>query len=156
MIYIDCNYSNINTNRIKCLIEYILFFFDKVDKEVSVIFVSNDKIRELNSNYRNVNSPTDVLTFALLEGEDMFDDIILGDIVISYDTALKQAAELNHPLNVEIDHLVCHGMLHLLGYDHINQDDRKKMFTLHENILKEFYKKNNELDYINDKWLLFD
>ena len=156
MIYIDCEYSEINQDRIISLIEYILSYFCLKNKEISVSLVSDSEIKDINSSYRKINEPTDVLSFALTEGEVMCDDDMLGEIVISYDTAIKQAKALNHPLIIEIDHLVCHGMLHLLGFDHMNEGDKNIMFIQHKKILKGFLSKINDLEYINDNWLLFD
>lgn len=93
------------------------------DAEVSVSFVDNNGIHELNLEYRNVDRPTDVLSFPL--GDDGVYDInqetgayLLGDIVISLETALKQAEIYGHSLEREIGFLTVHSMLHLLGYDH--------------------------------------
>ncbi|MBQ4095896.1 MAG: rRNA maturation RNase YbeY [Oscillospiraceae bacterium] len=93
------------------------------DAEVSVSFVDNNGIHELNLEYRNVDRPTDVLSFPL--GDDGVYDVnqetgayLLGDIVISLETALKQAEIYGHSLEREIGFLTVHSMLHLLGYDH--------------------------------------
>ena len=93
------------------------------DFEVSVSFVNNEEIHQLNKEYRNIDRPTDVLSFPL--GEDGNYDInnetgsmLLGDIVISIETALKQADLYGHSLEREIGFLTVHSMLHLLGYDH--------------------------------------
>lgn len=93
------------------------------DAEVSVSFVDNEQIHELNREYRNVDRPTDVLSFPL--GENGVYDTnnatgayVLGDIVISMETAFKQAREYGHSLEREIGFLTVHSMLHLLGYDH--------------------------------------
>ena len=90
--------------------------------EVS-IYITNDKeIQELNKVYRNVDAPTDVLAFAMREGEDgELNREILGDVIISISTAEKQANEFGHSLETEIALLVAHGILHLLGYEH--EDD---------------------------------
>lgn len=96
--------------------------------EVSVTFVDNDTIRELNRLHRDIDSPTDVLSFPL--GEAGVYDInpdngakLLGDIVISVPRALEQAQEYDHPFTREIGFLTVHSMLHLLGYDHIEEPD---------------------------------
>ncbi|MFT3950821.1 MAG: rRNA maturation RNase YbeY [Oscillospiraceae bacterium] len=93
------------------------------DAEVSISFVDNDRIRELNNTYRDMDKATDVLSFPL--GEQGNYDInnetgalLLGDIVISLETAVKQAAVFGHSLEREIGFLTVHSMLHLLGYDH--------------------------------------
>lgn len=96
--------------------------FDR-SAEVSVSFVDNNEIRRLNSLYRDKDKPTDVLSFPL--GENGVYDInnetgavLLGDVVISIETAIKQAKMYNHPLEREVGFLTVHSMLHLLGYDH--------------------------------------
>lgn len=96
--------------------------------EVSITFVDKDEIHKLNREYRKVDRPTDVLSFPmneefLIEGVDS----MLGDIVICMDIAKDQAKEYDHSLEREIMYLTCHSMLHLLGYDHIDEDDKKIM-----------------------------
>ncbi|MBE6719849.1 MAG: rRNA maturation RNase YbeY [Ruminococcaceae bacterium] len=93
--------------------------------EVSVRFVDNDTIHELNKQYRNMDKPTDVLSFPLGENGEYDTDLttgakLLGDIVISIPKAMEQAQEYNHSLQREIGFLTVHSMLHLLGYDHEN------------------------------------
>ena len=93
--------------------------------EVSVRFVDNDTIHELNKQYRNMDNPTDVLSFPLGENGEYDTDLttgakLLGDIVISIPKAMEQAQEYNHSLQREIGFLTVHSMLHLLGYDHEN------------------------------------
>ena len=99
-------------------------FFDPA--EVSVTFVDNEQIRELNAEYRNKDSATDVLSFPL--GEDGVYDtnmetgaLLLGDIIISVPRAIEQAEMYGHSLRREIGFLTVHSMLHLLGYDHENE-----------------------------------
>lgn len=113
-----------------------------VEAEISVNFVTNKDIQELNRNYRQLDKPTDVLTFALQEnsgmelaiiGEDL--PISLGDIVISVDKAKDQAEDFNHSLERELGFLAVHGLLHLLGYDHINPKDEEIMFKKQEELL---------------------
>lgn len=114
--------------------------------EVSVTFMSDEEIKEINAEYRGIDKPTDVISFALeehTEGEmkvygtlDM--PTVLGDIIISVDTAKRQAEEYEHSLNREIGFLALHGFLHLLGYDHLNEDDEKKMFGRQKEILESF------------------
>ncbi len=96
-------------------------FTDKA--EVSVRLVDNEIIHELNKTYRNIDRPTDVLSFPLGENGEYDTDLtsgakLLGDIVISVERAMEQAQEYNHSLQREIGFLTVHSMLHLLGYDH--------------------------------------
>ncbi|NBJ68555.1 MULTISPECIES: rRNA maturation RNase YbeY [Clostridia] len=115
--------------------------------EVSINFVNNKEIQELNRNYRQKNTPTDVLSFPmqeLEEGEEevnILDEnlpILLGDIVISVDKAKEQAEAYNHSLERELTFLALHGFLHLLGYDHLSKEDEKRMFSRQDEILGAF------------------
>jgi len=88
--------------------------------EISIVLASDDYIRGLNRKYRGVDSPTDVLAFSQLEGEPIRADagpLALGDVVISVETAKRQAAERGHAMADELDLLAVHGVLHLFGYD---------------------------------------
>ena len=108
--------------------------------EVSVTFTDNKGIRELNAAHRNIDRPTDVLSFPLFEKEDLAeasDGDALGDIVISLERAREQANEYGHSFDREVAFLTVHSMLHLLGYDHeISEADEKEMFFRQEEILK--------------------
>ncbi|MEH7341310.1 rRNA maturation RNase YbeY [Priestia megaterium] len=113
--------------------------------EVSVTFVDNDRIQEINHQYRHKNQPTDVISFALEEmGEDEMQVIgdelprVLGDIVISIPKAHEQAEEYNHSFMRELGFLTVHGFLHLLGYDHETSEDEKEMFTRQKDILEQY------------------
>lgn len=108
--------------------------------EVSVLLTADTQIAQLNKEYRQVEGPTDVLSFSQLEGDDNFtqeeDDGLLGDVVISVETAKRQAESQGHSLDEEIDVLLVHGILHLLGYDHAEPDEEKKMFARQTEILR--------------------
>jgi probable rRNA maturation factor len=102
----------------------------------NIIFVNNDYIKDLNKNYRNIDRETDVITFALEDDKTVISKVrVLGDIYISIDKAISQAEEYGHSLKREISFLTIHGILHLLGYDHMNEKDEKKMFSLQDEIL---------------------
>lgn len=106
----------------------------------NVIIVNNEKIREINREYRNVDRETDVISFAL-EDEKSFNrtDIrVLGDIYISIDKTRSQAIEYGHSFKREFYFLVIHGFLHLLGYDHMKKDDEKIMFEKQEEVLSRY------------------
>ena len=110
--------------------------------EISLSFVTDDEIREINSQFRKIDSSTDVLSFPLLtfEEEEIIDknendEIVLGDIIISIDTAKRQAEEYEHSLEREIAFLTVHSMLHLLGYDHMEKDEEEEMFSKQKEIL---------------------
>ncbi|MEG0022283.1 MAG: rRNA maturation RNase YbeY [Bacilli bacterium] len=126
------------TEDIKKVIE-VAIEHEKLDNlEFNIIIVDNDYIHELNKNYRKTDRPTDVITFALEDYEDIkLDHRMLGDIYISYDKAISQSKEYGHSLKREICFLAVHGFLHLLGYDHMNEEDEKIMFGKQELILNE-------------------
>lgn len=107
--------------------------------EVSLSIVDKDTIHKLNKDYRNVDMETDVLSFPM--DEEAFDDegnpiFLLGDIVICLDVARNQAAEFGHSLEREMMYLICHSTLHLLGYDHIEEDDKVKMRAKEKEVMK--------------------
>lgn len=110
--------------------------------EVSITFVNDQDIQELNKAYRNIDSATDVLSFAFDEGgaeEPSFTETgnlhLLGEIIISLDRAEIQAQEYGHSLDREIGYLVVHGLLHLLGFDHMQEEEGLKMREHEEQIL---------------------
>jgi probable rRNA maturation factor len=111
-----------------------------VEGEVSVSFVDDEEIHALNRAYRGVDRPTDVLSFALEEGDDFPAPDgtlpVLGDIVISVPTAVRQAAEYGHSVERETGFLLVHGFLHLLGYDHDTEEAEREMFGLQEEVLQ--------------------
>lgn len=110
--------------------------------EVSVTFVTDEEIHQLNRDYRGKDQPTDVLSFALNEGEDEIIGTelpnIMGDVIISVDTAKAQAHEYMHTLEREICFLAVHGFLHLNGYLHETEAEEKKMFTRQNEILESY------------------
>ena len=106
--------------------------------EVSVTFTDNEKIRELNAQYRSIDRATDVLSFPLFD-EDFEDEeeLALGDVVLSLEKAEEQAKEYGHSFEREVAFLVVHSVLHLLGYDHeTSKEDEKEMFFRQEEIMK--------------------
>ena len=107
----------------------------------NLIIVDNSYIHELNKTYRNIDRETDVITFAL-EDEDTLivpsEERILGDIYISIDKARAQAEEYGHSLLRELSFLAVHGFYHLLGYDHMNPEDEKIMFSKQEEVLDSY------------------
>ena len=108
------------------------------DYEVSVLLTDDRHMTELNLEYRGIDAPTDVLAFAMHEGgnSEMMNHNMLGDIVISLETAERQATTEKHSLEEEVAFLTVHGMLHLLGYDHQTQEEAAAMFNKQETILK--------------------
>lgn len=132
------------------LVEKLLQHAAKVENieegsEVSITFVTNEAIHEINREYRDKDQPTDVISFALEEmGEGEVQIIgegiprILGDIIISTDRTREQAAEYGHSFERELGFLAVHGFLHLLGYDHMTEQDEKEMFGKQDEILSSF------------------
>jgi len=114
----------------------------KFDPIISVSFINNEQIHEINREYRKIDRPTDVISFAFLDNEDrkaMMKSkvpVALGDIYISLDKAKEQAKEYSHSLDRELCFLFVHGLLHLLGYDHMKEEDEKVMFALQDKILE--------------------
>jgi probable rRNA maturation factor len=103
--------------------------------ELSIVLASDPQIKRLNKLYRNKDKPTDVLSFPI--GEKVNGWLILGDIVISVDTAKRQAKELGYSLEEELKRLLVHGLVHLLGYDHeLGGEEEKKFFELEDFVLK--------------------
>lgn len=132
------------------LVENLLQHASKIlnledESEVSITFVTNEAIQKINAEYRGKNQPTDVISFALEElGEGEIEIVgtnmprILGDIIISIDRAKEQAEEYGHSFERELGFLAVHGLLHLLGYDHMTKEDEKIMFGKQEEILSSF------------------
>ncbi len=123
--------------------EYVKFICKKQNLEnaiFNIIFVSSEEIHKINKEYRNVDRVTDVISFALEDNQDIkYDDFrLLGDIYICVDKVYEQAELYNHSSMRELCFLITHGILHLLGYDHMNEEDEKEMFTLQEALLDEY------------------
>ena len=99
--------------------------------EISVSIVDNEEIRQINKQFRNIDAPTDVLSFPLVEYEEseeppVDEENMLGDIIISLERAEEQANEFGHSFEREVSFLTVHSMLHLLGYDHVNSEEEDK------------------------------
>jgi len=114
----------------------------KKGSEVSLLLTNDKEMQNLNKLYRNIDSPTDVLAFSMSEGShcsslpEGIDEYLLGDIIISTETAKKQSKLLGHSLEQELSVLLIHGLLHLLEFDHISIEDSKKMKAEEQKILK--------------------
>lgn len=159
MIFIDNRQTkiNIDTNLENKLIEVVestlIEESVEIPCEVSIIFVDNSYIKSLNCEYRNIDKETDVLSFPMLEYEEgkVFKDIykyhkfncedldndalVLGDVCISLEKAKEQCIEYEHSFLREVCYLAVHSILHLLGYDHMNDYDKTKMRQREEEIL---------------------
>ncbi|UKS56883.1 rRNA maturation RNase YbeY [Exiguobacterium acetylicum] len=143
--------NNRLTEKQQQLVESILIYTaqqEEVDpnSELSVTFVSNDEIQEINREWRGKDQATDVISFAMEElGEDEIDfglledePIVLGDLIISVERCREQAAEYGNHFERELGFLAVHGFLHLLGYDHIEKADEEVMTKRQEEILHHF------------------
>ena len=143
MFEIINNYGN-DIGEIEILNKYISFVVEKLSLDncvFNVIFINDEEIRNLNKTYRDIDRKTDVISFALEDYNDNIKDSIirvLGDIYISIDTAYEQASMYGHSKEREVCFLTTHGILHLLGYDHMEEDEEKVMFQKQEDILSEF------------------
>ena len=106
----------------------------------NVIIINDDEIHKLNKKYRNIDRATDVITFALEDYKEgpTLDIRVLGDIYISYDKVIKQAKDYGHSKTRELCFLAVHGLLHLLGYDHMKEEDERKMFNLQKELLNNY------------------
>lgn len=112
------------------------------DIEMSCILVNDEKIHEINKKYRNIDRATDVISFALEDSDQFYVEGMprsIGDIFISVDHASLQAKEYGHSLKREMCFLFTHGLLHLLGYDHMKEEDEKEMFALQKDILNHLH-----------------
>lgn len=163
MIYVDNRQEKIKvTDEFVEKLENVINFALKeeevsVDCEISMLFVDNEEIREINNETRGIDRATDVLSFPMLDYQDkkvfkeMYKDnnfditfmdgeeLVLGDIVLSLERALEQSREYNHSFERESFYLVVHSVLHLLGYDHMEEDDKKIMRKREEDILGKLY-----------------
>lgn len=109
----------------------------KIDGSFSITFIDDEKMHEMNLKYRGIDRTTDVLSFALNDGETIEEEVnLLGDIFISIPKMISQAKEYGHSEKRELSFLSIHGLLHLLGYDHQNKEDEEEMFGLQEEVLK--------------------
>lgn len=151
---IDNTQKHVSDAHQKLVHDVLMFAGDYIklptDTEMSVTFMNNPEIQKYNLEYRGVDKPTDVISFAIEEDdEDEFALIMdeemtadlghnIGDILISMDKVAEQAAFLGHSFERELGFLAVHGFLHLNGYDHMEADEEQEMFTLQKEILDAF------------------
>ena len=142
-MYDIINNTNKEIEEINKLNKYLEFVVKKLDIEkaiFNIIFVSNEEIHKINREYRNADRITDVISFALEDNKDVaYENFrLLGDIYIAIDVAYNQAIEYNHSKEREVCFLATHGVLHLLGYAHMNKEEEKEMFSMQEKLLNEY------------------
>ena len=133
------NYEEIYTHLLIKTLKHLSLNFDPY---LSVTIVDNDYIHEINKTYRHIDRPTDVISFAFLDDNPKRDElfqsgqmVVLGEIYISFEKAQEQAVNYGHSLERELKFLFVHGLLHLLGYDHMVKSDEEIMFRLQDEIL---------------------
>ena len=131
--------EKIDKSFVRKVVKHTLKKMEAEKSEVNIIFVGLEEIHEINKTYRNVDRPTDVISFALEDTDDVtvYEERVLGDIYICLDKVHEQAKEYGHTEIREMAFLIVHGLLHLLGYDHMIKEEEKIMFGLPEEILNE-------------------
>lgn len=121
---------------------------------VTVVFSDDDTVQDLNATYRNQNKPTNVLSFATLDATETFvdapdDTLNYGDVILAFETVQREADEQSKPFHDHAAHLVAHGLLHLLGYDHITEEEAVEMESLEREILDSLGIKDPYLDDVH-------
>ena len=136
----DCNVLLEEEKQMKDFINYCIEKLKLKNVMFNVIIIDNKKIHEINKKYRMIDRPTDVISFALEDNKENFISKIrmLGDIYISYEKVISQALDYNHSQERELCFLAIHGLLHLLGSDHMNKEDEIKMFELQKELLNSY------------------
>lgn len=129
MVYLDnrTRGTGLDVRRLVATLERLLAEAGEAGSSVSLTLVRDPAMRELNREHRGKDAPTDVLSFPLDPEPHAGAERMLGDIVVSVDTALRQAADYDAPLEREVERLLIHGVLHLLGHDHLQPDERARM-----------------------------
>ena len=127
------------TDKLYELLEFALKREKLENVEFNIIFVDSETIHDMNRTYRNVDRVTDVISFALEDNKTIeLDHRLLGDIYICIEKAEEQAKEYGHSFLRELSFLTIHGLLHLLGYDHMEKEEEVIMFNKQDDILNEF------------------
>lgn len=138
-VVINDNFGYHDYDFLEEVIEATLVHEDALHSILSVIFVDEEEIQRINCENRNKDQVTDVISFAFEDNENFLPKEIrvLGDIYVCIPRMKKQAKNYGHSEKRELSFLVVHGLLHLLGYDHMNQDEEKVMFSLQQEILED-------------------
>ena len=148
-MYNECMLNIVNKSRYNDLKDYYPYLEEYYQKTLEILQIEDNyvlsliicgpiTIKRINRDYRNKDAVTDVMSFALLDNEDAveYEDCIeLGDIFINRQRVFSQAKEYGHSVKREFVFLFVHGLLHLLGYDHMNKEDEEKMFSLQRQIV---------------------
>ena len=148
---VELEYVDVDENKeyeeILSQVAEVCFKEEKIDDSqfyISIILTNDTNIRNYNNQYRNIDKSTDVLSFPMFEQEELEEKIkekneyqdILGDVIISLETEARQAVEYGHSFKRELAYMLVHSFYHLLGYDHMVEEDKKKMREKEENILE--------------------
>ena len=132
--------ASVDARRVRAAAERMLAELELERAELSVLLTNDEHIRELNAAHRKKDKPTDVLAFAMEEGEPSAAAKtpvrLLGDVVISIDTAGRQARKRKRPLLDEVTHLLAHGLLHLVGYDHNTDSEERRMNAMTKRLVE--------------------
>ena len=138
VVYKDIAEKEEYINTIKKVLEQC-FKEEKIENSklyVTITLTDGENIRKINKEYRNIDKATDVLSFTMFEKDELVQDV-LGDIVISIPKVEEQAKEYGHSFERELSYMVVHGFYHLMGYDHIKEEDKKEMRPKEEKILND-------------------
>lgn len=146
--YLDINKNNQYEETIKKVLQKCFEEENLINSKmyIEITFTTPEQIQKINKEYRNIDKPTDVLSFPMYEREeleriikekDFEHEDILGDIIISIEQVKKQAIEYGHSFERELSYMIVHGFYHLMGYDHIKDEDKKVMRPKEEKILNE-------------------
>lgn len=139
-ILINDQFKFINKQNTKLIKEMTKYIFEKENISKDVFFELNivdlKKIQEINSQYRNKNKPTDVISFSFWDSQNSFKTNLMGEIFLCKEKVIEQANLYNHSFNRELMFLISHGIYHLLGYDHITKQDEEIMMNKQYDVLK--------------------
>ena len=139
--------SNVSLDSIRQAAEAVASYLDVEDKNIiSIIIDNNETLHRLNKEYLNIDSSTDVLSFNSNEIDPETGNLYLGDIIVSYPAVLAQSMKYDHNVDNELQLLVIHGFLHLLGYDHDNQDRKEQMWLIQKKILKSIHSPIDQIE----------
>jgi probable rRNA maturation factor len=141
--------TQVNASLIETAVSTTLEYLSVSDDSVLSIVITDDQnIHELNLKFREIDRPTDVLSFPAGHLDPESGATYLGDVIISYPQALHHARQRNHPVEDELVLLVIHGVLHLVGYDHVESKQQKQMWAVQDDILNHLGVKINNLDEV--------
>jgi probable rRNA maturation factor len=134
----------VDETRLTALASHVLGQEDIDDEaELSLLLVNSGHMRQLNARFAGNDYSTDVLAFPMMEDDEDEEEVVLGDVVLCPEVAARNAARLDHSVDTEIDVLLVHGMLHLLGYDHQSSQQRTRMDRRAREVLESFSKANH-------------